>query len=64
MIVLARRNGITGELNKITNVFTPRAWTKEESQRFCTKRGTQQIKTEKKKEDKNALVKINFIKHK
>lgn len=46
MIVLARRNGITGELNKITNVFTPRAWTKEESQRFCTKRGTQQIKTE------------------
>lgn len=43
MIVLAKLNGVTGELNKYTNVFTQREWTSEESERYAFYRGQEQI---------------------
>lgn len=43
MIVLAKLNGITGELNKATNVFTQREWTLEETERYNIRRGQEQL---------------------
>ena len=43
MVVLAKLNGITGELNKVTNVFTQREWTLEETERYNTRRGQEQL---------------------
>lgn len=41
--VLAKLNGVTGDLNKITNIFTPREWTSEENERYTSRRGRDQI---------------------
>lgn len=34
MIVLAKLAGVTGEFNKVTGSFTPRAWSPAELERF------------------------------
>ena len=42
-MVLAKLNGVTGVLNKLTNVFTQREWTLEEHERYNANRGQQQL---------------------
>jgi len=43
MIVLAKLWGVTGVVNKETQVFTPREWTESEAARYAADRGQEQL---------------------
>lgn len=42
-LVLAKKLGQKGDLDKETSVFTPREWTEEENLRYETLRGPEQL---------------------